>query len=387
MYQWPKYDSNIGTELIEFCKGDLFNSWNLGDLYQEVPTQYAEKMGAKFGIFCNSGTSGLHASLLALGLQPGDEVVVPSMTFIRAVTPLVHLGLIPVLADVDQNTGNLDPQSLLKVLGPKTKAVIVVHMWGVPAMINELKNICTEKGLYLIEDFSHAHYSELKQGVVGSFGDISFGSLQRKKTISVGEGGLIVTSNSDLYKRLQEITSPGSFHNCKNYSDVDFSGFGLNFRMSPFSAVVAKSLYPKIDSILHDRERNVNAMIKILEQYSEIEIPKLNSEIKKVSWYSLKIKATDELKSKLLNSKGKLWKFSELGYAPIATHVFWSKDYNCFPFTQNIRPLIRCSLKGTEEYLNGRLSVAIPSLDETYWKNSSTEWGSEFVQFVQKEIL
>ncbi len=329
----------------------------------------------------------MHASLLALGLQPGDEVVVPSMTFIRAVTPLVHLGLIPVLADVDQNTGNLDPQSLLKVLGPKTKAVIVVHMWGVPAMINELKNICTEKGLYLIEDFSHAHYSELKQGVVGSFGDISFGSLQRKKTISVGEGGLIVTSNSDFYKRLQEITSPGSFHNCKNYSDVDFSGFGLNFRMSPFSAVVAKSLYPKIDSILHDRERNVNAMIKILGQYAEIEIPKLNSEIKKVSWYSLKIKATDELKSKLLNSKGKLWKFSELGYAPIATHVFWSKDYNCFPFTQNIRPLIRCSLKGTEEYLNGRLSVAIPSLDETYWKNSSTEWGSEFVQFVQKEIL
>lgn len=387
MYQWPKYDSNIGTELVEFCKGDLFNSWNLGDLYQEVPTQYAEKMGAKFGIFCNSGTSGLHASLLALGLQPGDEVVVPSMTFIRAVTPLVHLGLIPVLADVDQNTGNLDPESLLKVLGPKTKAVIVVHMWGVPAMINELKNICTQKGLYLIEDFSHAHYSELKQGVVGSFGDISFGSLQRKKTISVGEGGLIVTSNSDLYKRLQEITSPGSFHDCKNYSDVDFSGFGLNFRMSPFSAVVAKSLYPKIDSILHDRERNVNAMIKILEQYSEIEIPKLNSEIKKVSWYSLKIKATDELKYKLLNSKGKLWKFSELGYAPIATHVFWSKDYNCFPFTQNIRPLIRCSLKGTEEYLNGRLSVAIPSLDETYWKNSSTEWGSEFVQFVQKEIL
>ncbi|MDK3025466.1 aminotransferase class I/II-fold pyridoxal phosphate-dependent enzyme, partial [Cupriavidus taiwanensis] len=160
----------------DFTTSATWDAWDLGGLLVDVPMAYAAKMGVKYGIFCSTGTAGLHASLMSLPLKPGDEVIVPCMTFIRCATPLVHLGLVPVLADIDPSTGNLDPESVTAVITPKTRAVLTVHMWGIPADMKRMTELCTEHGLHLIEDFSHAHYSRHAEGFVGSFGAVSFAS-------------------------------------------------------------------------------------------------------------------------------------------------------------------------------------------------------------------
>ncbi|HYH75092.1 MAG TPA: aminotransferase class I/II-fold pyridoxal phosphate-dependent enzyme, partial [Candidatus Saccharimonadales bacterium] len=237
LYLWPRYDQSLKDDLATFVEGRDFGTWNLGDLYEGVPCSFAKKMGVDYGIFTSTGTAGLHAILMALGLKPGDEVIVPSMTFVRAVTPLNHLSLQPVIADIDPKTGNIDPAAIEATITPKTKAVIVVHMWGVPADAERISQICKERNILMIEDFSHAHFSKHNDRFVGSFGDASFASLQRKKNVSVGEGGIVVTKDEAVYKRLQQVTSPGSFMDQSDYAAIDFSGYGLNMRINPFGAL------------------------------------------------------------------------------------------------------------------------------------------------------
>lgn len=376
LYTWPRYDESLKKDLSYFVEGRDFNTWNLGDLYEGVPMSFAKKMDVDYGIFTSTGTAGLHAILMALGLQPGDEVIVPSMTFVRAATPLNHLSLRPVIADIDGKTGNISPESIDANITDKTKAVIVVHMWGVPADCERTSKICKEHNILLIEDFSHAHFSKYKGQFVGSFGDAAFASLQRKKTISVGEGGIVVTKSEAIYKRLQQITSPGSFMDQTDYSSIDFSGYGLNMRINPFGALTVKNLMPKIDSILEDKRAAVSALTSILSKHQDkfelVELPDF-TDAANISWYSYKLKlkdiTLDELKAK------KLWKFSDFGYPPITDHKYWDKDKNFFPFCLGIKPELRVELPGQETYLKDRVTLNIPTVSKEYWTQETiAEW-------------
>jgi len=377
LYRTPRYSDSVSEALRDSADSSMWDDWDLSGLLYDTPHAYAKKIGASHGIFCSTGTAGLHASLMSLDLQPGDEVVVPCMTFIRAVTPLVHLGLVPVLADVDPLTGNLCPESLSSVVTSRTRAVIVVHMWGIPADIVAIKRVCDERQLLLIEDFSHAHFSEHQDGVVGSFGDVSFASMQRKKTFSVGEGGLIVTSNDAIYERLQGITSPGSFKNTKNYNE--FSGFGLNMRMSPFSGVVAKCLLSDVDEIVSSRVRHAEVFDKLISERTETFASRsLPSYVKVVSAYGYKPVLLDPLDlSKLMagNSFGK-WKFSAFSYESIAASVFWRKSRAHYPFCQNITPIgSTLEFNGCTAYLRGRISLSVPTVRHSYWTDKTVnEW-------------
>ncbi len=368
LYIWPRYDISLKKDLCRFVEGRDFGTWNLGDLYEGVPCSFAQKMGVDYGIFTSTGTAGLHAILMALGLKPGDEVIVPSMTFVRAVTPLNHLSLQPVIADIDPSTGNIDPISIEANITLKTKAVIVVHMWGVPADCERISEICKKHDIRMIEDFSHAHFSMYKNQFVGSFGDAAFASLQRKKNVSVGEGGIIVTKDKKTYGRLQHITSPGSFMDQSNYSDIDFSGYGLNMRINPFGALTVKNLLPKIDAILEDKRVAIEKLTTILAKHSDkfelVEIPDY-ADKSALSWYSYKLKLKNTTLAELKTKK--LWKFSDFGYPPIASHCYWEKDTNYFPFCLGIKPEVRTKLPGQEAYLKNRVTLNIPTVPASYW--------------------
>lgn len=375
LYIWPHYTDSVRQDLSEFAEGADFADWNLGDIYDKVPCDFAAKMGVRYGIFANSGTAGLHASLIALGLKPGDEVIVPAMTFIRSATPLNHLGLQPVIADIDAETGNVSPESILQNITRKTRAVVVVHMWGVPADLGEIRAICDKHKIFMVEDFSHAHFSKYRDKFVGSFGDVSFASLQRKKTISAGEGGIIVTNQEDLYKKLQEITSPGSFVDQSNYTAVDFSGFGLNMRMNPFAAVVVKNFLRvgEIENIISDRNVAIANLAKILSRHpNKFELVQLPgyTEFGDISWYSYKFRSKVPL-DKLHRTK--LWKFSDFGYAPIADHQYWKKDANYYPFCLNISPRVDHDLKGMCEYMKNRVTLNVPTVSADYWTEEKVD--------------
>ncbi|MEW5757529.1 MAG: aminotransferase class V-fold PLP-dependent enzyme [Pseudomonadota bacterium] len=378
IYRSPRYSPLVATSLSEAAMSSMWDDWDLNGLLLDIPHKFAAKLGAKHGIFCSTGTAGLYASLMSLPLKPGDEVIVPAMTFIRAVTPLLHLGLIPVLADIDPNTGNLAPEALKNLIGPKTRAVVVVHMWGIPADMSGIIQECKKHNIYLIEDFSHAHFSKHEQGFVGSFGHVAFASLQRKKTLSVGEGGLIVTSDSTIYERLQQITSPGSFKGTPNYNE--FSGFGLNLRMSPFSAVVAKQLLIESDKIVQDRAAQSSAFDKILAGLPEhISAPAIPTYAKFVSPYGYKPVVTSRVTREHLvkaNSFG-LWRFGSFSYGHILQDVFWKKDSNYYPFSQMIQPKASEKYPGYEKYISGRVSLSVPTVEASYWSESMIDKWSQ----------
>lgn len=368
LYRSPRYSDDASTALEASANSSMWDDWDLSGLLTDLPNAYAQKAGVRYGIFCSTGTAGLHSSLMALELLPGDEVLVPCMTFIRAVTPLVHLGLVPVLADIDPLTGNLDSGKLDSLLTAKTKAIIVVHMWGVPADMTSLVEICQRRGLYLIEDFSHAHFSKYQERTVGTFGDVAYASLQRKKTLSVGEGGLIFTNSTDIYARLQQITSPGSFKGTPNYNE--FSGFGLNLRMSPFSGVVAKCLLSTADQIVSDRAAHAIEFTKLITQFSnKLEAPFLPHYATFVSAYGYKPRLTDitsleELRK--LNSRGR-WLWSGFTYDHILASPFWDKPAKHYPFALGIRPRSLASYSGYDAYTKNRVSLSVPTVPGSYW--------------------
>lgn len=378
IYRSPRYSDEMAEAMRGFTTSAMWDDWDLSGLLVDVPMAYAAKIGVKYGIFCSTGTAGLHASLMSLPLKPGDEVIVPCMTFIRCATPLLHLGLIPVLADIDPKTGNLDPNSIIAAITPKTRAVLTVHMWGIPADMKRITSVCADHGLHLIEDFSHAHYSRHSEGVVGSFGAVSYASMQRKKTISVGEGGLIVTNNEEIYFRLRQITSPGSFKRTSNYNE--FSGFGLNLRMSPFSGFAAKYLLAEVDKIVTDRAAQALAFSDILSAFTDyISPPDLPPYAQFVSAYGYKPRIGPKGNMDMLRkaNDSQLWRFSEFSYGHIKDDVFWKKSADYYPFCQGIVPKLLSAYPGYDAYIAGRVGLAVPTVAAAYWDNEMMSKWSE----------
>lgn len=385
LYRSPRYAPEVAHALSECTTSAMWDDWDLAGLLTDVPNSFAAKMGATFGIFCSTGTAGLHASLMALELLPGDEVIVPCMTFIRAVTPLVHLALQPVLVDVDPQTGNINPEAIEAAVSPRTRAVVVVHMWGIPADMAGIRGVCQRHGLHLVEDFSHAHFSLHEDGPVGSFGTVSYGSLQRKKTFSVGEGGLIVTNDLAIYERLRQITSPGSFKGTPNYNE--FSGFGLNMRMSPFSGVVARCLLDRSDEIVSARAKHAEEFSSLLSETGLIDPPAVPDYTRLVSAYGYKPVLSSEVTLEQLasgNADG-LWRFNRFSYDAIATSPFWRKSRAHYPFALQIQPKVSGPFTGYESYLQGRASLAMPTVGADYWSDKVRDrWRADLAKRLQK---
>lgn len=385
LYLWPKYSKETKEKAALFLEGETFDLWDYGNIYDTIPQKYAQKLGVKHAFFCSSGTSALHASLMAIGLKRGDRIAVPAMTFIRSITPLVHMGLEPVLVDIEPHTGNLDPESLKKVKDEKIKAVIVVHMWGVPANIEKISEIAKEKKWKLIEDFSHAHFSQCRKGYAGTFGDIGFASLQRKKTLSVGEGGIITTNDDNIFQLVRQIVSPGSYD--QPQTGVDHSGFGLNMRMSPMSAIIADGLYNDIDAIINTRSGSAEKIIGMLRLFPDVfEVPLVPEYVNRVSWYTLRPKISVSLEALKQASKGTKWKFDVFEYPMIADHVFWNKNQALFPFSEGVNIVNKTdSFPGAEAYMNGRISVKVPSLSPEEWNEEMLKsWADDLAIIVKK---
>lgn len=168
---------------------------------REFEKNFGDYIGAKYTLAVNSGTSSLHEALFAIGVGPGDEVIVPSFTWIFTVAPIIATHGIPVFCDVDIDTHCIDPEDIKRKITPRTKAIMVVHVWGNPANMDEIMKIAEENNLHVIEDCAHAHGAMWKDKKVGIIGDVGCYSLQGSKTLVAGEGGVLVTNTSEYYER------------------------------------------------------------------------------------------------------------------------------------------------------------------------------------------
>lgn len=205
-----------------------------------------------------SGTAALHCAFAALNLEIGDEIITTSVTDMGAITPILAQGAVPVFADIDTHTFNVSAHSIEAALTPRTRAVVATHLFGSPCDMDAIGALCRERGLYLIEDAAQAPYATYNGQRMGLVGDIGCFSLQQGKHFSCGEGGLVLTKNPDLARRVR------LFHDkAWGYGDPkpDHYFAAPNYRMTELAGAVALAQLDRVEGVVHDRQQSAHSFL------------------------------------------------------------------------------------------------------------------------------
>ena len=247
-------------------------SFHGGPEVQALENEWNEYYGSKYSVSVNSATSGLYMAIGALGIGYGDEVIVSPYTMSAcAMAPMIY-GAIPVFADVD-DMGSLDPKSIKTLVSPRTKAILVVHQFGIPAQMNEIMEIANEYNLKVIEDCAQAHGAKYRGQYVGTIGNIGVFSLNVNKTIQSGEGGVCVTNDKDLHYRLALIRNHGeAVVEAAEYDDI-INIAGFNYRMTELQAAVCRVQLGKLDGLNAARLKLVKQLNNGLRVFDFLVVP------------------------------------------------------------------------------------------------------------------
>lgn len=267
-------------ELLEVIEsGYLYRYGNTSDpqfkaKVWNLEQNFAKYTGINHALAVNSGTSALLTALWALGIAPGDEVIVPGYTFIASITSIIFARGIPILAEVDESL-TLDAEDVKKKITPNTKAIMLVHMLGNPGNIDKILNIAEKNNLILIEDCAQAFGASYNEKSVGTYGKMGAFSLNVYKTITAGDGGMIITDDNDLYERAFAIHDQGHLPLRKGVEQGKRTILGLNFRMNELTAAVANAQLKKIDFIKQKLRTNKKILKEELADIKNIEFRKL----------------------------------------------------------------------------------------------------------------
>lgn len=230
-----------------------------GPRVEKFEKKIASYLGVKHAIAVSSGTTALHLALIALGIKEGDEVIVPSFSFIASANCILYVGATPIFADIDPKTYNVDPKDIEKKITKKTKAIIVVHQIGLPAEMDQIMDIAANKKLHVIEDAACSLGATYKGKQTGSIGDIACFSFHPRKSITTAEGGILTTNSNDIAELLKSLRNHGVVR--ENGNDV-YRYLGYNYRMSDINAALGLAQFKKLNAILGRKK-------ELAEKYSE----------------------------------------------------------------------------------------------------------------------
>ena len=237
--------------------------------------EFARRTGAKYCLLVSNGTAALSTALAANGIGAGDEVIIPPFTFVATFEAVIWAGAVPIFAEID-NTLCLDPASVKANISSRTKAVLPVHMCGSMARIDEIKALCDEKGLVLIEDVAQSVGGTFNGKALGTFGHMGSFSFDPVKTITCGEGGAIITDDEALYRRADYHADHGHDHVANDRGLDDHPILGNNFRISELQAAVGLAQLRKLDLILEKQRDHKKALKEALQSIPQVtfrEIP------------------------------------------------------------------------------------------------------------------
>ena len=255
---------------------------SLGPQLKEFEKVLGSYLGVREVVAVSSGTSALHLSLLALDLQDGDEVIVPSFAFIAVANAVRYVDAIPVFVDIDPVTLNLDPLSIEAAISAKTKAIIVVHTFGVPADMDRIREIAERHRLFLVEDSCEALGAEYRGKRTGGIGDIGVFGFYPNKQITAGEGGAIATQNPQIAKRLRSLRNQGR---SEAREWLQHEAIGYNYRISEINCALVLSQLTRLDAILERRAEMAGTYQKILQKQRALELPPQELSFGKISWF------------------------------------------------------------------------------------------------------
>jgi perosamine synthetase len=256
-YNIPVYKPSLGEQEKKNVMECLDSTWisSKGKFINEFEQGFANYIGVDHATSVCNGTVALHLALVALGIGAGDEVIVPTLTYIASVNAITYTGATPVFVDSLKETWQMNPADVKRKITSKTKAIMAVHLYGHPCDMNALSAICKEHHLFLIEDCAEAIGSKYQDQHVGTFGDVSTFSFFGNKTITTGEGGMVVTNDQTLHDRIVHFKGQGLAKHREYWHDV----IGYNYRMTNICAAIGLAQLSRIDEIIAQK-RNIAHM-------------------------------------------------------------------------------------------------------------------------------
>ncbi len=334
MYKIPLFkiytDDNDVKAVTKVIESGMY--WAIGPAIEDFERALAKYVGVKYALVFSSGTSALHALMLAYGFGPGDEIIVPSFTFIATANSPLFVGAKPVFVEIEDKTFGLDPQKIEEKITKKTKAIMVVHYGGMACQIEAIKEIAKKYNLVLIEDAAESLGSKIGNKKVGTFGDSAMFSFCGPKIITTGEGGAITTNNKNLFEKLKLIRSHGRQETANYFASVaymDYVALGYNFRMSSMTAALGSSQLKKIEKVIAMRRKNAGYLDEKLSELKEITTliaPRGYFHIYQM--YTITLKEGKSIRDGLkkhLNSKGIM---AKVFFDPIHLATFYKENYH-----------------------------------------------------------
>jgi perosamine synthetase len=330
---WDKDDIEAVTGSIERGR-----DWACGpniEKFEELISQY---IGRKYTVVFNSGTSALHALLIASGLKKDDEVIVPSFSFIATANSPLFIEAKPVFADIEEITYGLDLEDVKRKITPRTKAIIPMHYGGAACLkIKGLASLAKERNILLIEDAAESFGAKLDNEKVGTFGDAAMFSFCQTKVFTTGEGGCIVTDSEDIYKKLKLLRSHGRDEN------MNYLSLGYNFRMPDCIAALGISQIKKIDKLIAIRQEKAKYMAQSLSELDldDLILPCFPSNLFHVfQEYHIKIRSGEETRNSLKKYLAEKGIGTRVSFPPIHLSYFYK---NVLGYTDKLENTERIS--------------------------------------------
>ena len=244
----------LGEKELEYVTDCVRSGWvsSLGEYVRRFEREFAAYCGVRHGVATHNGTVALHLVMAALGIGPGDEVIVPTLTFVATGNAVTYTGATPIFVDSDPATWNIDPLAAARAVTPRTRALIAVHLYGHPADMDPLRSLAEEYRLSLIEDAAEAHGARYKGRRAGSLGDVAVFSFYGNKIITTGEGGMVVTDDAALVERCYFLENQAK----ASENPYWHTEIGYNYRMTNMQAALGVAQLERIDEFVAARVHN-----------------------------------------------------------------------------------------------------------------------------------
>lgn len=243
-FPWPIYDETDVQAVAEMVRSGRWGNPDCGDAVGAFEREFAAYCGTKYAVTCVNGSVSLRLALMACGVRPGDEVIVPPYTFIATASTVLEVNCVPVFVDIDPDTYNLDPKAIEAAITERTRVIIPVHFAGLACDMDAILEIARRNNVKVIEDAAHAHGAEYKGRKLGSIGDVGSFSFQSSKNLTSGEGGIVVTNDENLYRMMASLRNVGRMEGHQWY---DHFNPGCNYRITQMQAVLLSQQLKRLE--------------------------------------------------------------------------------------------------------------------------------------------
>lgn len=300
VHRWPVIPEEDVADVADLLRrAEISYNGREGEV-RRLEDEVRDQLGVRYALATSSGTAALHSAYFGLGLRAGDELLAPTFTFLSTALPAFVCNAVPVLVDADPATGNIDPADIEHRVTPRTKAIVVTHLAGHSCDMAPILDVARRHGLAVVEDAAQAQGGSYESAPLGSIGDVGIFSFERKKLVPGGEGGMLVTNRQDVYERAcllghfrerceEELRDP-------RLVPYAGTGFGLNYRMHPVAALLARKQLGRLAAVVEAREQRLRRLSDLLREVPGIEPPTVRDYVTRHAWYSyLPLYRGDEL--------------------------------------------------------------------------------------------